>query len=65
MEKGEFMKDCKERKSVSELFPGDLVVRIPVFHVHCCGPGSIPARGTEIPQAAQHLRITNILGTRE
>ena len=52
MEKGEFIKDCKERKSVSELFPGDLVVRIPGFHVHCPGPGSIPAQGTEIPQAA-------------
>ena len=51
MEKGEFMKDCKERKSVSELFPGDLVVRIPGFHVHCRGPGLIPAQGTEIPQA--------------
>ena len=29
-------------------FPGGLVVRIQHFH----GPGSIPGRGTEIPQAA-------------
>ena len=31
-------------------FPGGLVVRIQ--HFHCHGPGSIPGRGTEIPQAA-------------
>ena len=31
MEKGEFMKEYKERKSVSELFTGDLAVRIPGF----------------------------------
>ena len=31
-------------------FPGGLVVRIPGFA--CQGPGSIPGRGTEIPQAA-------------
>ena len=28
------------------------MVRIPGFH--CCGLGSIPGQGTEIPQAAQH-----------
>ena len=33
-------------------FPAYLVVRIPDFH--CCGPGSIPGWGTEIPQAMQH-----------
>ena len=38
-------KDCWE-------FPGGLEVRIPGFH--CCGPGSIPAQGTEILQLAQH-----------
>ena len=27
-------------------FPGGLVVRILGFH--CCGPGSVPGRGTEI-----------------
>ena len=32
-------------------FPGGLVVRIPDFH--CCGVGSIPGWGTEIPQAAR------------
>ena len=30
-------------------FPGGLVVRILGFH--CCGPGSIPGRGTEILQS--------------
>ena len=28
------------------------MVRTP--HSHCQGPGSIPGRGTKIPQAAQH-----------
>ena len=28
------------------------MVRIPGFH--CCGPGSIPGQGTEIPQAMEH-----------
>ena len=64
MEKNEFMKDCKGKKSISELLLGDLVVRIPGFHGYCHGPGSIPLQETEIPQAAQHLRITSILGTR-
>ena len=32
-------------------FPGSLVVRTWCFH--CRGPGSIPGRGTEIPQAVQ------------
>ena len=32
-----------------EEFPGDLVVRILGFH--CCGLGSTPGGGTEIPQA--------------
>ena len=36
-------------------FPGGPVVRIPGFH--CQGPGSIPGRGTEIPQAMQHSQI--------
>ena len=53
MEKGEFMKEYKERKSVSKLFPSDLTVRIPGFQVHCCDPGSMPGQGTEVPQAAQ------------
>ena len=53
MEKGEFMKEYKERKSVSELFAGDLAVRIPGFQFHCCDPGSIPGQGTEIPHAEQ------------
>ena len=53
MEKGEFMKEYKETKSVSKLFPSDLTVRIPGFQVHCCDPGSIPVQGTEVPQAAQ------------
>ena len=52
-EKGEFIKEYKEIKSVSKLFPGDLAVRIPGFQVHSCDPGSIPGQGTEIPQAAQ------------
>ena len=30
-------------------FSGGLVVRIPGFH--CCGPGSISGRGTEIPHS--------------
>ena len=33
-------------------FPGGLVVRI--WHFHCRGWGSIPGRGTEIPQAARY-----------
>ena len=53
MEKGEFIKEYKERKTVSKLFPGDLAVRIPGFQVHSCDPSSIPGQGTEIPQAAQ------------
>ena len=32
-------------------FPGCPVVRTWCFH--CCGPGSIPGRGTKIPQATQ------------
>ena len=32
-------------------FPGVLAVSIWGFH--CCGPGSIPSQGTEIPQAMQ------------
>ena len=32
-------------------FPRGLVVRILFFH--CCGPGSIPDQGIEIPQAMQ------------
>ena len=32
-------------------FPGGLAVSIWGFH--CCGPGSIPSQGTEIPQAMQ------------
>ena len=28
-------------------FPGGLAVRIPGFH--CCGLGSVPGGGTEIP----------------
>ena len=36
-----------------EAFPGDLVVRSQ--HFHCCGLGSIPGLGTEIPhQSAAH-----------
>ena len=31
-------------------FPGGLMVRIQ--HFHCCGPGSIPGLGTEIPHQA-------------
>ena len=46
-EKGEFIKEYKEIKSVSKLFPGDLAVRIPGFQVHSCDPGSIPGQGTE------------------
>ena len=37
-------------------FPGGLVVRIPGFP--CCGQGSIPGRGTEIPQAVRHGQKT-------
>ena len=37
-------------------FPGGLVVRILGFH--CCGLGSIPGRGTEIPQATCHGQKT-------
>ena len=33
-------------------FPGSPVVRTRCFHCH--GLGSIPGRGTKIPQAAQH-----------
>ena len=40
----------KSRRSMGE-FPGDLVVRILGFH--CCGLGSTPGGGTEIPQAIQ------------
>ena len=35
-------------------FPGGLVVRIWCFH--CWGPGSIPGRGTEIPQVMHRKR---------
>ena len=33
------------------------MVRIPGFH--CCGPGSVPGQGTEIPQAVEHSQKTN------
>ena len=33
-------------------FPGGLAVRLWCFH--CRGPGLIPGRGTEIPQAMSH-----------
>ena len=36
------------------VFPGGLVVRIQRFH--CCDPGSIPGRETEISQAAQRIQ---------
>ena len=39
-------------KNYRREFPGGLVIRIPGFH--CRDPGSIPDRGTEIPQASQH-----------
>ena len=52
-------------------FPGGLVVRILAFH--CCGWGSIPGRGTEIPQAMRRGKnktkqencITTFMGPRE
>ena len=40
-------------------FPGGLVVR--VWHFHCLGLGSIPGRGTEIPQAAWSAKIIIII----
>ena len=47
-------------------FPGGPVVRIWCFH--CRGPGSIPDRGTEIPQAAwcgQKKKCMNKMGQKE
>ena len=38
-------------------FPGGLMVRIQCFL--CRGPGSIPSKGTEIPQATQHSQRAN------
>ena len=39
-------------------FPGGLVFRTQGFH--CCGPGSIPCLGTEIPyQATAHCSQPN------
>ena len=38
-------------------FPGGLAVSIWGFH--CCGPGSIPSQGTEIPQAMQRSQKKN------
>ena len=38
-------------------FPGDPVVR--TQRSHCWGPGSIPGRGTKIPQAAWHGQEIN------
>ena len=35
------------KKKKMEKFPDGLVVRILGFH--CCGLGSVPGRGTEIP----------------
>ena len=35
-------------------FPGGLLIRIWCFH--CCASGSVPGRGTEIPQATWHSR---------
>lgn len=64
MEKGEFMKDCKRKKSVSELFPGDLVVRIPGFLFIALA--QVQSLLRELRSHKLHsIRITNILGTRE
>ena len=38
-----------ERKGQAREFSGGLVVRI--WRFHCRGPGSVPGRGIEIPQA--------------
>ena len=35
-------------------FPSGPVVRTQCFH--CCGPGSIPGQGTQIPQAMQYRK---------
>ena len=43
--------DALMKKAMVREFPGGIVVRTQPFH--CCGPGSIPGQGTEIPQAMQ------------
>ena len=43
------MNELKKKKDCRE-FPGSPVVRTPCFTYE--GPGSIPGRGTKIPQAA-------------
>ena len=40
---------CDFFKKLFREFPGGLVVRI--LGIHCCGLGSIPGQGTEIPEA--------------
>ena len=42
---------ARDRNLLRE-FPGGLVIKILGFHGH--GLGSVPGRGTEIPQAMQH-----------
>ena len=41
-----------DKEKMHREFPGCPVVRAPCFH--CRGTGSIPGRGTKIPQAEQH-----------
>ena len=51
-------RECKQTipfKITSREFPGGLVVR--TQHFQCCGLGSTPGGGTEIPQAAQCSQI--------
>ena len=43
----------------AEGFPGGPVVKTPCFH--CCGPGSIPGRGTKILQASRSSQKNKII----
>ena len=54
---------CRATLSLLWEFPGGPMVR--TWRFHCCGTGSIPGRGTKIPQAGQKKIFFTVLHVSE